>query len=164
LITATAKFDGIAAVAQVSFQQNAISCCDAKLKSSRQPVRVKSEFPRCTIHVRSWTKPTLCGRCLASWQRPLFTIYDEPPGPKKTHPTHGPPHPLHKFINPHLYPRPAHRQQGGGAEFVCGTRDALGQGSVVFWENRCVKHLALHDMHTHEQIIRRVKIAGDMVV
>lgn len=34
-------------------------------------------------------------------------------------------------------------------------------GSVAFWDNRCVKHLALHDVQDHQRIMRRIQIAGD---
>ncbi len=36
-----------------------------------------------------------------------------------------------------------------------------GKWRVAFWDNRCVKHLALHDVHDHQRIMRRIQIAGD---
>ena len=48
---------------------------------------------------------------------------------------------------------------GHRPEFTCRFR--WRQGSVAFWDNRCVKHLALHDVHDHQRIMRRIQIAGD---
>jgi taurine dioxygenase len=49
---------------------------------------------------------------------------------------------------------PGHRP-----EFTCRFRWAA--GSVAFWDNRCVKHLAVHDAGRFRRIMRRVQIAGD---
>jgi len=37
------------------------------------------------------------------------------------------------------------------------------KGSLAFWDNRCVKHIALHDVHGDERLMRRIQIAGDTV-
>ena len=36
--------------------------------------------------------------------------------------------------------------------------------SLVFWDNRSTKHLAVHDVHDHRRVMRRIQIAGDAVV
>lgn len=46
-------------------------------------------------------------------------------------------------------------------EFTCRFR--WEKGSVAFWDNRCVKHLALHDVHDHDRIMRRIQIVGEAV-
>ena len=51
---------------------------------------------------------------------------------------------------------------GHRPEFTCRFR--WEKGSLAFWDNRCVKHLALHDVHGHERIMRRIQIAGGRVV
>jgi taurine dioxygenase len=51
---------------------------------------------------------------------------------------------------------------GNRPEFTCRFR--WQKGSVAFWDNRCVKHLALHDVHDHQRIMRRIQIAGDTPV
>ncbi len=48
---------------------------------------------------------------------------------------------------------------GHRPEFTCRFRWT--PGAVAFWDNRCVKHLALHDGHDHRRVMRRVQIAGD---
>lgn len=48
---------------------------------------------------------------------------------------------------------------GHRPEFTCRFRWT--PGAVAFWDNRCVKHLALHDVHDHRRVMRRVQIAGD---
>ena len=48
---------------------------------------------------------------------------------------------------------------GHRPEFTCRFR--WRPGSVAFWDNRCVKHLALHDVHDHQRIMRRIQIVGD---
>ena len=37
-------------------------------------------------------------------------------------------------------------------------------GAVAFWDNRCVKHLAIKDSGPFRRIMRRVQIAGDKPV
>jgi taurine dioxygenase len=51
---------------------------------------------------------------------------------------------------------------GHRPEFTCRFRWAV--GSVAFWDNRCVKHLAVHDAGRFRRIMRRVQIAGDKPV
>ena len=51
---------------------------------------------------------------------------------------------------------------GHRPEFTCRFRWAT--GSVAFWDNRCVKHLAVHDAGPFRRIMRRVQIAGDKPV
>ena len=51
---------------------------------------------------------------------------------------------------------------GQRPEFTCRFRWAT--GSVAFWDNRCVKHLAVHDAGRFRRIMRRVQIAGDKPV
>ena len=50
-------------------------------------------------------------------------------------------------------------EHGHRPEFTCRFRWA--NGSVAFWDNRCVKHLAVHDAGPFRRIMRRVQIAGD---
>lgn len=50
-------------------------------------------------------------------------------------------------------------EHGHRPEFTCRFR--WGQGSVAFWDNRCVKHLAVNDTWAFRRIMRRVQIAGD---
>jgi taurine dioxygenase len=50
-------------------------------------------------------------------------------------------------------------EQGHRPEFTCRFRWAT--GSVAFWDNRCVKHLAVHDAGRFRRVMRRVQIAGD---
>ena len=47
---------------------------------------------------------------------------------------------------------------GHRPEFTCRFR--WRKGSLAFWDNRCVKHLALHDVYDQERIMRRIQIAG----
>jgi taurine dioxygenase len=49
---------------------------------------------------------------------------------------------------------------GHRPEFTCRFR--WRDGSLAFWDNRCVKHLALNDVHDHDRIMRRIQIAGDV--
>lgn len=51
---------------------------------------------------------------------------------------------------------------GHRPEFTCRFRWAA--GSVAFWDNRCVKHLAVHDAGRFRRIMRRVQVAGDKPV
>ena len=37
------------------------------------------------------------------------------------------------------------------------------KGSLAFWDNRCVKHIAVHDVWHDERLMRRVQIAGEAV-
>jgi alpha-ketoglutarate-dependent taurine dioxygenase len=48
---------------------------------------------------------------------------------------------------------------GHRPEFTCRFRWAT--GSVAFWDNRCTKHLAVHDAGRFRRLMRRVQIAGD---
>ena len=50
-------------------------------------------------------------------------------------------------------------EHGHRPEFTCRFRWA--PGSVVFWDNRSVKHLAVHDAQPFRRVMRRVQIAGD---
>jgi taurine dioxygenase len=52
-------------------------------------------------------------------------------------------------------------EHGHRPEFTCRFR--WQNGSVAFWDNRCVKHLAVHDAGPHRRLMRRVQIAGDAV-
>ena len=51
---------------------------------------------------------------------------------------------------------------GHRPEFTCRFRWT--PGALAFWDNRCVKHLALHDVQDHDRIMRRIQIRGDAVV
>ena len=53
-------------------------------------------------------------------------------------------------------------EHGHRPEFTCRFR--WEQGSVAFWDNRSVKHLAVHDAGPHRRLMRRVQIAGDRPV
>jgi taurine dioxygenase len=48
---------------------------------------------------------------------------------------------------------------GHRPEFTCRFRWA--PGSVAFWDNRCTKHLAIHDAGPFRRVMRRVQVAGD---
>ncbi len=50
-------------------------------------------------------------------------------------------------------------EHGHRPEFTCRFRWAT--GSVAFWDNRCTKHLAVHDAGRFRRLMRRVQIAGD---
>ena len=49
--------------------------------------------------------------------------------------------------------------QGHKPEFTCRFR--WEKGSVAFWDNRAVKHLAIHEAGPYLRLMRRVQIAGD---
>jgi taurine dioxygenase len=53
-------------------------------------------------------------------------------------------------------------EQGHRPEFTCRFRWET--GSVAFWDNRAVKHLAVNDAGPFRRLMRRVQIAGDPVV
>ena len=44
-------------------------------------------------------------------------------------------------------------------EFTC--RFSWTPGSVAFWDNRCLKHIAVNDYHGHRRDMRRVQLAGE---
>ena len=46
-------------------------------------------------------------------------------------------------------------------EFTCRFRWRT--GSVAFWDNRCVQHLAIHDNHEDARRMQRTQIQGDVV-
>jgi taurine dioxygenase len=48
---------------------------------------------------------------------------------------------------------------GNRPEFTCRFRWT--KGAVAFWDNRCVKHLAINDAQPFRRLMRRVQIAGD---
>jgi taurine dioxygenase len=50
-------------------------------------------------------------------------------------------------------------EQGHRPEFTCRFRWT--KGAVAFWDNRCVKHLAVNDAQPFRRYMRRVQIAGD---
>jgi len=52
-------------------------------------------------------------------------------------------------------------EHGHRPEFTCRFR--WESGSVAFWDNRSVKHLAVHDAGPFRRLMRRVQIAGDAV-
>lgn len=47
-------------------------------------------------------------------------------------------------------------------EFTC--RFNWQPGSIAFWDNRCLKHIAVNDYHGHRRDMRRVQLAGDRPV
>jgi taurine dioxygenase len=51
-------------------------------------------------------------------------------------------------------------EHGHRPEFTCRFR--WENGSVAFWDNRAVKHLAVHDAGPFRRLMRRVQIAGDV--
>jgi taurine dioxygenase len=52
-------------------------------------------------------------------------------------------------------------EHGHRPEFTCRFRWA--NGSIAFWDNRCTKHLAVHDAGPFRRIMRRTQIRGDAV-
>jgi taurine dioxygenase len=52
-------------------------------------------------------------------------------------------------------------EHGNRPEFTCRFRWA--SGSIAFWDNRCTKHLAVHDAGPFRRIMRRTQISGDAV-
>ncbi len=50
-------------------------------------------------------------------------------------------------------------EHGHRPEFTCRFRWT--DGAVAFWDNRCVKHLAIKDSGPFRRLMRRVQIAGD---
>jgi len=48
---------------------------------------------------------------------------------------------------------------GHRPEFTCRFR--WQPGSVAFWDNRCTKHIAVHDAGPFRRLMRRVQICGD---
>jgi alpha-ketoglutarate-dependent taurine dioxygenase len=52
-------------------------------------------------------------------------------------------------------------EHGHQPEFTCRFRWA--NGSIAFWDNRCTKHLAVHDAGPFRRIMRRTQICGDAV-
>jgi taurine dioxygenase len=50
-------------------------------------------------------------------------------------------------------------EHGHRPEFTCRFR--WKRGSVAFWDNRAVKHIALNDTGPQRRVMRRVQIAGD---
>ena len=53
-------------------------------------------------------------------------------------------------------------EHGNRPEFTCRFRWT--KGAVAFWDNRCVKHLAVNDAQPFRRVMRRVQIAGDKPV
>jgi taurine dioxygenase len=52
-------------------------------------------------------------------------------------------------------------EHGHRPEFTCRFRWVI--GSIAFWDNRCTKHLAVHDAGPFRRIMRRTQIVGDRV-
>jgi taurine dioxygenase len=53
-------------------------------------------------------------------------------------------------------------EQGHRPEFTCRFR--WEPGSIAFWDNRCCKHLAIHDAGPFRRVMRRTQICGGPVV
>ncbi len=53
-------------------------------------------------------------------------------------------------------------EYGHRPEFTCRFR--WSNGSIAFWDNRCTKHLAIHDGGSFRRIMRRTQICGDPVL
>ena len=52
-------------------------------------------------------------------------------------------------------------EHGHRPEFTCRFRWT--NGAIAFWDNRCTKHLAVHDAGPYRRIMRRTQISGDPV-
>jgi len=52
-------------------------------------------------------------------------------------------------------------EHGHRPEFTCRFRWTT--GAVAFWDNRCVKHLAVNDSGPFRRLMRRIQICGDRV-
>ncbi len=52
-------------------------------------------------------------------------------------------------------------EHGNRPELTCRFR--WENGSIAFWDNRCTKHLAVHDAGPFRRIMRRTQISGDAV-
>lgn len=52
-------------------------------------------------------------------------------------------------------------EHGHRPEYTCRFR--WSNGSIAFWDNRCTKHLAVHDAGPFRRIMRRTQICGDRV-
>ena len=52
-------------------------------------------------------------------------------------------------------------EHGHRPEFTCRFRWQT--GSIAFWDNRCTKHLAVHDAGPFRRIMRRTQVCGDAV-
>lgn len=52
-------------------------------------------------------------------------------------------------------------EHGHRPEFTCRFRWT--NGAIAFWDNRCTKHLAVHDAGPFRRIMRRTQISGDPV-
>jgi taurine dioxygenase len=48
---------------------------------------------------------------------------------------------------------------GNRLEFTCRFR--WEKGSVAFWDNRCTRHIALHDAGPFRRLMRRIQLSGD---
>jgi taurine dioxygenase len=53
-------------------------------------------------------------------------------------------------------------EHGHRPEFTCRFRWET--GSIAFWDNRCCKHLAIHDAGPFRRIMRRTQVAGGPMV
>jgi taurine dioxygenase len=53
-------------------------------------------------------------------------------------------------------------EHGHRPEFTCRFRWET--GSIAFWDNRCCKHLAIHDAGPFRRVMRRTQICGERVV
>ncbi len=49
-------------------------------------------------------------------------------------------------------------EHGHRPEFTCRFR--WQQGSIAFWDNRCCKHLAIHDAGPFRRVMRRTQVSG----